>query len=87
MDGHRYRLSACACVVYVGAVFPSRHVGIECFLVKREGVAKMIDFIIAAAAVGAVAWTVIRMLKRRKSSKDKFFCGFDCGACDRKCKY
>ncbi len=44
----------------------------------------MIDFIIAAAAIAAVIWTVI---KKFNSSKDKGFCGFDCGACEGKCKY
>ena len=47
----------------------------------------MIDFIIAAAAVAVVAWTVIKKLNSSKDSKDKCFCGFNCGACDRKCKY
>lgn len=44
----------------------------------------MIDFIIAATAIAAVIWA---LRKKLNSSKDKGFCGFDCGACERKCKY
>lgn len=44
----------------------------------------MIDFIIAAAAIAAVAWAVVRMIKRRKSSCINKCSGFGCGLCKKK---
>ena len=45
----------------------------------------MMDFIIAAAAIAAVAWAVVRMIKRRKSSCiNKCLCGLDCELCEKK---
>lgn len=41
----------------------------------------MIDFIIAAAAVAVVAWTVVRTLKRCKSGKDKCLSWLECKNC------
>lgn len=45
----------------------------------------MVDFIIAVAAVLLVAWTVIKKLKRPKSScNNRCLYGFDCELCEKK---
>lgn len=45
----------------------------------------MVDFIIAVAAALVVAWTVIKKIKRRKSScNNRCLCGFACELCEKK---